>query len=137
MPSGSRDLIKRPTAETIKRRGRMTEIAANAQVAVSWPEREFATTNLIHGRDQPHAEGVQSAVVGGQGEPGESECCPEKLAALVEHALLDHLGGLEEDRLRDRQSSALAVLRLIANSNFVGCSTGRSAGFAPLRILST
>src|SRR5688500_3350587 len=31
----------------------------------------------------------------------------------------------------------LAVLRLIASSNFVGCSTGRSLGFAPLRILST
>jgi hypothetical protein len=30
-----------------------------------------------------------------------------------------------------------AVLRLITNSNFVGCSTGSSAGFAPLRILST
>src|SRR6185437_11874300 len=33
--------------------------------------------------------------------------------------------------------SVLAVLRLITNSNLVGCSTGRSAGFAPLRILST
>src|SRR6516165_2009899 len=31
-------------------------------------------------------------------------------------------------------SSALAVLRLITVSNLVGCSTGRSAGFAPLRI---
>src|SRR5262249_51427928 len=30
--------------------------------------------------------------------------------------------------------SALAVLRLITVSNLVGCSTGRSAGFAPLRI---
>src|SRR5262245_36134572 len=30
-----------------------------------------------------------------------------------------------------------AVLRLITNSNFVGCSTGKSAGLAPLRILST
>ena len=28
--------------------------------------------------------------------------------------------------------SAFAVLRLIANSNFVGCITGRSAGFSPL-----
>jgi hypothetical protein len=28
--------------------------------------------------------------------------------------------------------SALAVLRLITNSNLVGCSTGRSVGFAPL-----
>jgi hypothetical protein len=32
---------------------------------------------------------------------------------------------------------ALAVLRLITNSNVVGCSTGRSAGFAPLSILAT
>ena len=33
--------------------------------------------------------------------------------------------------------SALAVLRLMRSSNFVGCSIGRSAGRAPLRILST
>src|SRR5215813_9307115 len=32
---------------------------------------------------------------------------------------------------------ALAVARLITSSNVVGCSTGRSAGFAPLRILAT
>src|SRR5215510_9583082 len=30
-----------------------------------------------------------------------------------------------------------AVFRLMTNSNFVGCSTGRSEGFAPFRILST
>src|SRR5262249_32034769 len=29
-----------------------------------------------------------------------------------------------------------AVLRLITSSNFVGCSTGMSAGFVPFRILS-
>ena len=33
--------------------------------------------------------------------------------------------------------SAFAVFRLITNSNFVGCSTGRSAGFVPFKILST
>ena len=32
---------------------------------------------------------------------------------------------------------ALAVLRLITSSNLVDCSTGRSAGLAPFRILST
>jgi len=32
---------------------------------------------------------------------------------------------------------AFAVLRLMASSNFVACSTGKSAGFAPLKILST
>src|SRR5207237_7583930 len=31
--------------------------------------------------------------------------------------------------------SAFAVLRLITNSNLVGCSTGRLAGFVPARIL--
>jgi hypothetical protein len=34
-------------------------------------------------------------------------------------------------------SSAFAVFRLITSSYLVGCSTGRSAGFAPLKILST
>jgi hypothetical protein len=33
--------------------------------------------------------------------------------------------------------SAFAAFMFIANSNVVGCSMGRSAGFAPLRILST
>lgn len=33
--------------------------------------------------------------------------------------------------------STLAVLRLITISNFVGCWTGRSPGFSPLKILST
>ena len=33
--------------------------------------------------------------------------------------------------------SAFAVLRLITNSILVGCSIGRSAGLAPLRIFST
>ena len=35
------------------------------------------------------------------------------------------------------RASALAVLRLITNSNLVGCCTGRSAGFSPLRMRST
>src|SRR5262249_51761727 len=33
--------------------------------------------------------------------------------------------------------SAFAVLRLMASSNFAACSIGRSAGFAPARILAT
>ena len=33
--------------------------------------------------------------------------------------------------------SALAVFMLMISSNLVGCSTGRSAGLVPLRILST
>src|SRR5262245_10357952 len=33
--------------------------------------------------------------------------------------------------------SLVAVLRLMTNSNLVGCSTGKSAGLAPFSILST
>src|SRR5262245_16676731 len=40
----------------------------------------------------------------------------------------------DEDRVRP---SAWAVLRLMTSSNLVGCSTGKSAGFVPFRILST
>jgi hypothetical protein len=32
---------------------------------------------------------------------------------------------------------AFAVFKLMTSSNFLGCSTGRSPGFAPLRILLT
>ena len=41
---------------------------------------------------------------------------------------------IDDGNVRPR---ALAVLRFRTSSNFVGCSTGRSAGLAPLRILST
>ncbi len=45
-------------------------------------------------------------------------------------ALANTLGGIVNP-------ICFAVFRLITNSNFLGCSTGRSAGLAPLRILST
>ena len=61
---------------------------------------------------------------------------PQEPSTLVEHrywmtwsARPSTDGGIVRPR-------ALAVFRLMTRSNFVGCSTGRSAGFAPLRILS-
>jgi hypothetical protein len=50
--------------------------------------------------------------------------------SITSSALASNVGGISIP-------SAFAVLRLMINSNFVGCSTGRSAGFAPLSILST
>ena len=52
-------------------------------------------------------------------------------------ASADDLGRLEEERRGDREASAWAVVRLMSSSNVMGCSTGKSAGLAPLRILST
>jgi hypothetical protein len=45
-------------------------------------------------------------------------------------ALANTLGGIV-------RPICFAAFRLMMNSNFIGCSTGRSAGLAPLRILST
>jgi hypothetical protein len=75
-----------------------------------------------------------------------SDFRPSKLYSLTSHlasfllthhaylitrsALASTLGGIV-------RPICLAVFKLITNSNLVGCSTGNSAGFAPLRILST
>ena len=39
---------------------------------------------------EPGAKGLERQIVRGPREPGEAECCPEKLAALVEHAAMLH-----------------------------------------------
>ena len=69
--------------------------------------------------------------------------------SLLEHALREHLNATSPRVMcsaicfaavtfsRTTLPRAFAVLRLIASSNFVGCSTGRSPGLAPLRIRST
>jgi hypothetical protein len=49
---------------------------------------------------------------------------------ITRSALAKTLGGMVNP-------ICLAAFRLMMNSNFVGCSTGRSPGLAPLRILST
>src|SRR5215475_11783378 len=48
----------------------------------------------------------------------------------------NHLIGKREQFIRTVRPSALAVLRLITNSNLFTCSTGKSAGCAPFKILS-
>jgi hypothetical protein len=53
-----------------------------------------------------------------------------RLHSITSSARASSVGGIS-------RPSALAVIRLMTRSNLVGCSTGRSAGFAPRRILST
>src|SRR5580704_9223 len=49
------------------------------------------------------------------------------LHSITSSATASSVGGMA-------RPSAFAVLRLITNSNLVGCMTGRSAGFSPLSI---
>ena len=51
------------------------------------------------------------------------------LYSITSSARATRFGGISSPR-------ALAVLRLIVSSNLDGCSTGKSAGLAPLKILS-
>ena len=55
-------------------------------------------------------------------------CGKERRYSITSSAMATRPGG----KVRP---SAFAVLRLITNSNLFGCTTGRSAGLAPLRIL--
>ena len=59
-----------------------------------------------------------------------SRCSKEPGYSITSSARADKPGGTS-------MPSALAVVRLMTSSNLVGCSTGRSAGFAPFRIFAT
>jgi hypothetical protein len=68
------------------------------------------------------------------GGPLSANSCREQMQhgrrySITSSAVNSNLGGMV-------RPSALAVLTLMISSNLVGCSTGRSAGFAPLKILS-
>ena len=53
-------------------------------------------------RVKPELQRPERAVIRRAREPGEAERCSQELAALVEHALFDHLVRLQDHRLRDR-----------------------------------
>jgi len=81
---------------------------------------------------QPQLRRVAGHEHGGQGGPQAAATGVEFLwsgHSMIWSARCSSDGGIV-------RPIALAVLRLMTSSNLVGCSTGRSAGLAPLRILS-
>src|SRR5262249_4927342 len=85
----------------------------------------------IHGLDEPDFGGRQRA----EGLGSHEECERSRPCCLGSHLIT--LSARNSTDWGIMRFSAFAVFRLITNSNFVGCSTGNSAGFAPFRILST
>ena len=68
---------------------------------------------------------MEGAVIRRTREPSESNCCPQKLAALVEHALLDHLVGPPEHQRRNREAEGLRRLQVDDESKAVGLLDGQ------------
>src|SRR5262245_6988555 len=82
--------------------------------------------------DAPHALALLRARRERPRGRGAAEQCDEIAAphSITSSARASSVGGTS-------RPSPLAVVRLMTRSNFVGCSTGISPGFAPRRILST
>jgi len=72
---------------------------------------------------------------------GPTTCLKRAITGLM-HRSKQHLYSITSSARTSNEGgtvrpSALAVFMLITSSNLVGCSTGRSEGLVPLRILST
>src|SRR5262245_41166829 len=71
-------------------------------------------------------------------------CVPKSSCERMQQGALQEAGTYSITSVASASSSggivrpsALAVLRLMTNSSFVDCSTGKPAGLAPLKTLST
>ena len=72
---------------------------------------------------EPRPQRPERAVVGGHRAPGESECCLQELAALVEHVLLDDLVSSPEQRRRNREAECRRGLEIDHKLELSGLST--------------
>jgi len=98
------------------------------------------TTAASHCLVTPHAWNAHAQRPGASNANPAARCSVKFDARLVFTDLVAYLMTSSARNSTDCgivRPSACAVLTLITSSNFVGCWTGRSAGLAPLRILST
>src|SRR3989442_8121334 len=82
------------------------------------PEEQHPIAGLVHRLLRP-----------GRERRGEESHCASDKGAPIHHSIT--WSARESTDCGIVRPSAFAVLRLITSSNLVGCSTGRSAGFAP------
>src|ERR1051325_9386075 len=94
-------------------------------------QSRFTHSFCVPGTSSPAAPQAMNKA---EHDEDDTESKPDFLSLLRYHlitrsALASTLGGIV-------RPICLAAFKLISNSNLVGCSIGRSAGFAPFRILS-
>ena len=112
----------------------MRSLSASGQsfFCITAPLRNIASPRFtpVSGETVPRQPSARFRVVPSAAITVQQHGCRSQTYSITASARASSMGGIS-------RPSALAVLRLITSSNFVGCCTGRSAGVAPLRILST
>src|SRR5262249_51448428 len=108
--------------ELLKSLAKCCQSAQRLLVIVS-PRQQHADPPHALGLLRPHSERPRR-------RPAEKRDEIATRHSITSSARASSVGGTSRPR-------ALAVFRLITSSNFVGCSTGRSAGFVPCKILCT
>jgi hypothetical protein len=100
-------------------------------VKLPWPhlyELPQSVASIIVERDWPlDGDSSEKALFLGRLKAPDTATLPDLAARMLAHKTAPIDGGTVRPR-------AVAVLRLMTSSNFVGCCTGRTAGLAPLRI---
>src|SRR5262249_10912572 len=105
-----------------------------AALQASWPGRTAACNAAVLIRDRP-----MLGVLNGPGSAAHHfvlRCARDTShCAAAPHSITS--SARKSSEVGSSMPIALAVLRLTMSSNLFGCSTGSSAGVAPLRILAT
>src|SRR5262249_52477556 len=97
---------------------------------------EHRRTRLVGGWriDAQHPDKRHLGCVSGEGRSRSAECESNENGEANHSMTSSARARIDGGTVRP---SNCAVLRLTTSSNRVGCSTGRSAGFVPFKILST
>jgi hypothetical protein len=104
--------------------------AGSSEHTSQWGQPGKAQSEQILSAFPPIADMERTSLNGSQVPTADVSRCSKNHYSITSSARARSVGGIS-------RPSAFAVLRLITSSNLVGCWIGKSAGLAPLRILST
>src|SRR5262245_52035227 len=109
-------------------------------ITAFWPARlplRVIHVALVASVNRPHVRFASESDRIAAQQRNDAQCQERPRAGAAIDVLFDHLVGAGDEERRHVEAERLGGLRLMTRSNFVGCSTGMSAGFAPRRILTT
>src|SRR5262245_40332082 len=109
----------------------------DADFAEAFAERGYIARTGIGGPVSDKRDHRHCGLLRPRRERPPGRCAAEKRDEVAPGAHSTTSSAMASSVCGTSRPSAFAALRLIANSNLVGCTTGRSAGRAPLSTLPT